>query len=86
MAKPTPNPVKCIGNQILVDGRLQFQFAKGQETTAIIPSSSTKVVIPVALVMIVPDANKADYVVGNSYDLLIQSSGNEAIPNPPNTP
>jgi hypothetical protein len=73
MAKPTPNPVKCIGNQILVDGRLQFQFAKGQETTAIIPSSSTKVVIPadIALIMIVPDANKADYVVGNSYDLQL---------------
>lgn len=72
MSKPT-NLVKCIGNQILVDGRLQFQFAKGQETTTTIPGSPAKVVIPadIALVMIVPDANKADYVVGNSYDLQL---------------
>lgn len=73
MAKPTPNPVKCIGNQILADGRLQFQFVKGKETTATVPNGSAKVVIPadISLIMIVPDANKADYVVGNSYDLQL---------------
>lgn len=73
MAKPVPNPVKCIANQILADGRLQFQFAKGQETTATVPGGTAKAVIPadISLIMIVPDANKADYVVGNSYDLQL---------------